>query len=225
MRILVATDDRDTAEFVRRGLELRRHEVVTLNNGTEALRLAEAASWDAIVLDLELRDLDGLSVLRRLRARKVATPLLLLTALGRMEDRVEGLAAGADDHLHMPFLFSELDARLNILLRSTTIAADVRRLEWGPLSLDLRKRTLQVSGTIVHLQPHEFRILEELVRNGDMVVTRAMLLERVWGFYFQPQTNIVATHISRLRAKLADHGLKDVIETFQTVGYRLRLLS
>jgi two-component system OmpR family response regulator len=165
---------------------------------------------------------DGLSVLRRMRAARIEAPVLLLTALGRIEDRVEGLEAGADDYLVKPFAFSELAARINALGRRRPLSEIVTEIEIPPLRMDLLKRQVRRDGRIILLQPREFRLLEELMRNGDRVVTRTMLLERVWGFHFDPQTNIVETHMSRLRAKLNYGGAPDLIETQRGVGYRMR---
>jgi two-component system OmpR family response regulator len=167
--------------------------------------------------------MDGLSVLRRLRAAGIEIPVLLLTALGRIEDRVEGLEAGADDYLVKPFAFSELAARINALARRGPLSAPATRLECGPLSMDLLRREVRRDGEVVVLQPREFRLLEELLRNAERAVTRTMLLERVWGFHFDPQTNIVETHISRMRAKINEGGKPDLIETIRGVGYRMRL--
>jgi two-component system OmpR family response regulator len=157
-----------------------------------------------------------------LRAAQIETPVLLLTALGRIEDRVEGLDAGADDYLVKPFAFSELAARINALARRGPINAPATRFECGTLTMDLLRREVRRDGAVITLQPREFRLLEELLRNGERAVTRTMLLERVWGFHFDPQTNIVETHISRMRAKLNEGGKPDLIETIRGVGYRMR---
>ena len=173
-------------------------------------------------VDRMLPEMDGVAVLRRLRAAQIETPVLLLTALGRIEDRVEGLDAGADDYLVKPFAFSELAARINALARRGPINSPATRFECGPLSMDLLRREVRRDGDVIALQPREFRLLEELLRNGERAVTRTMLLERVWGFHFDPQTNIVETHISRMRAKLNEGGRPDLIETIRGVGYRMR---
>jgi two-component system OmpR family response regulator len=166
--------------------------------------------------------MDGVTVLKRLRSANVNAPVLLLTALGRIEDRVRGLEAGADDYLVKPFAFSELAARINALGRRRPLSEAPVQLEAGPVRLDLLTRQVWRDGAAVPLQPREFRLLEELMRNSDRAVTRTMLLERVWGFHFDPQTNLVETHISRLRAKLNHGGTPDVIETIRGVGYRMR---
>ncbi|HET8613754.1 MAG TPA: response regulator transcription factor [Sphingomonas sp.] len=222
MRVLVAEDDRETAEFVRRGLGELGHAVLTAADGVDALHHATTEDWDVIVLDRMLPGLDGASIVRRLRAAQIATPVLMLTALGRIQDRVEGLDAGADDYLVKPFAFSELHARLNALTRRMKGQEVATSLVCGALAVDLLKRQVTFHGRPVITQPREFRLLEELMRNADRVVTRTMLLERVWDLHFDPQTNIVETHISRLRAKLAEAGARDVIETVRGVGYRMR---
>lgn len=222
MRILLAEDDIKTAEFVARGLDELGHNVVRVATGVDALHLATTEPFDLILLDRMLPEIDGVTVLRRLRAVKIELPVLILTALGRIEDRVEGLEAGADDYLVKPFAFSELAARVNALARRGPINAPLTRLECDGLSVDLLRREVRRDGRLVQLQPREFRLLEELLRNAEKAVTRTMLLERVWGFHFDPQTNIVETHISRLRAKINDGDKPDLIETLRGIGYRMR---
>jgi two-component system OmpR family response regulator len=222
MQILLAEDDADTAEFVSRGLGELGHNVLRAGDGEDALHYATTESCDVLVLDRMLPALDGLAVLRRLRAARIETPVLLLTALGRIEDRVEGLNAGADDYLVKPFAFSELVARINALGRRKPLNDTVTELGSASLRMDLLARQVWCGDQRVPLQPREFRLLEELMRNSDRVVTRTMLLERVWGFHFDPLTNIVETHMSRLRAKLSRGGAPDVIETVRGVGYRIR---
>jgi len=169
-----------------------------------------------------LPGLNGLDVLRRLRAAKVRAPVLLLTALGGITDRVEGLEAGADDYLVKPFAFAELTARLNALLRRPPLSDVMTRFDVGDVTLDLLRRDVTRGGRAVHLQPREFALLEQLMRNAGRVVTRTMLLEQVWGYHFDPQTNIVESHLSRLRAKLREAGGDDPIETVRGAGYRMR---
>jgi two-component system OmpR family response regulator len=223
IRILLAEDDAETAEFICVGLSALGQQIVRAAAGEVALSLAITEQFNAIVLDRMLPGLDGLTVLRRLRAAGVRTPVLLLTALGRIEDRVDGLEAGADDYLVKPFAFTELAARLNALLRRVTGVEAVTRLEVGTIAIDLLKREVHRGSLPIALQPREFRLLEELMRNAGRVVTRTMLLERVWDFHFDPQTNIVETHISRLRAKLNEAaGSNDAIETVRGVGYRMQ---
>jgi two-component system OmpR family response regulator len=222
MQILLAEDDEDTAGFVARGLSELGHNVLSAADGADALHLATTEALDLIVLDRMLPEMDGITVLKRLRAAKVEAPVLLLTALGRIEDRVQGLEAGADDYLVKPFAFSELAARVNALGRRRPLSDAPLHYQVGPVRMDLLTRQVWRDGAIVALQPREFRLLEELMRNGDRAVTRTMLLERVWSFHFEPQTNIVETHISRLRAKLNQSGGPDVIETLRGIGYRMR---
>jgi two-component system OmpR family response regulator len=173
------------------------------------------------ILDRMLPRLDGLSIVKRIRAAKIETPVLLLTALGGIQDRVEGLDAGADDYLVKPFAFSELAARINALTRRKPLQSQPTSFEHHGIVLDLLKRQVHRDGQLVALQPREFRILEELMRENGKVVTRTMLLERVWNYHFDPHTNIVDTHISRLRSKLNDGGKQNAIETVRGSGYRM----
>ncbi len=221
MRILLAEDDRETAQFIRRGLSELGHNVTVAENGMDALHLLSTENMDVAIVDRMLPELDGLSVVQRVRAASISTPVLLLTALGRIEDRVDGLEAGADDYLIKPFAFSELSARVNALGRRKPLNAQATRLEHGGIVLDLLKRHVTRDGVTVPMQPREFRILEELMREDGKIVTRTMLLERVWNYHFDPSTNIVETHISRLRSKLNQRGGSDVIETVRGVGYRM----
>ena len=221
MKILVAEDDSDTAGFIRRGLGELGHNVVVAQNGMDALYLLLVENFDAAVVDRMLPRLDGLSVVQRVRAAKIETPVLLLTALGRIQDRVDGLEAGADDYLVKPFAFSELAARVNALCRRRPRQPQPTSFEHRGILLDLLKREVSRDADRIILQPREFRILEELMREAGRVVSRTMLLERVWNYHFDPQTNIVDTHISRLRAKLNEGGKPDAIETVRGAGYRM----
>lgn len=221
VKILVAEDDTDTAEFVARGLRELGHNVLLTGDGVDALHLLSTEQPDLAILDRMLPRLDGLSIVRCARAAGVDAPVLLLTALGRIEDRVSGLEAGGDDYLVKPFAFSELAARVNALARRKPFHQEITRLEFSGIVMDLLKRQLFRDETPVNLQPREFRILEELMREDGKVVTRTMLLERVWNYHFDPQTNIVETHISRLRSKLNDGGKPNLIQTVRGVGYRM----
>ena len=223
MRILVAEDDADTAEFIARGLGELGHNPVRTDNGVDALHLLSTEQFDVAVLDRMLPQLDGVSIVQRIRAAEIDLPILLLTALGRIEDRVDGLEAGADDYLVKPFAFSELAARVNALARRKPLKAAPTIFELGGISVDLLRRRVTRDGVTVPLQPREFRILEELMREEGKVVTRTMLLERVWNYHFDPQTNIVETHISRLRSKLNEGGKPDPIETVRGAGYRIAI--
>lgn len=221
MRILIAEDDNETAKFIQRGLEELGHRAVVTPNGVDALRLLCTAQFDLAVIDRMLPEMDGLSVLHRARIADIELPVLLLTGLGSIADRVRGLEAGADDYLVKPFAFSELAARVNALARRSPFQQpEVMRFEQGGIQLDLLKRQVTREGAAVCLQPREFRLLEELMREAGKVVTRTMLLERIWNYHFDPHTNIVETHISRLRSKLNEGGKADPIETVRGVGYR-----
>jgi two-component system OmpR family response regulator len=222
MRILIAEDDADTAGFVERGLGELGHNITAVGDGSDALHLGLAEHFDLLILDRMLPGLDGLSVVRRLRAADVAAPVLLLTALGKIENRVEGLDAGADDYLMKPFAFSELAARVNALSRRPPPQTAVTRLSAAGIEMNLLSREVRRDGRVVPLQPREFQLLEALMRHPGEFVTRTMLLEQVWDFHFDPQTKIVETHISRLRSKLNEGGLADPIETVRGVGYRIR---
>jgi two-component system OmpR family response regulator len=222
MRILLAEDDADTASFIQGGLADLGHVVTCVATGPEALETAIGVSFDAIILDRMIPDMDGLEVLRRLRAAAVRTPVLILTALGGISDRVDGLEAGADDYLVKPFAFAELAARLNALTRRPPLSGMTTHLEVGDIVLDLLRREVMRSGKPVHLQPREFALLEQLMRHAGKIVTRTMFLELVWGFHFDPQTNIVESHLSRLRTKLREGFCDDPIETVRGAGYRMR---
>lgn len=221
MRILVAEDDTDSAEFVRKGLSELGHNVLIAKDGQSALHFLSTEAFDVSIIDRMLPKLDGLSIVQRARTAGVDTPVLILTALGRIDDRVAGLEAGADDYLVKPFAFSELSARVNALGRRKPFHTDVTELQHDGLVMDLLKRQVFRDGNLIALQPREFRILEELMRDAGKVVTRTMLLERVWNYHFDPQTNIVDTHISRLRSKLNKGDRPDLIETIRGVGYRM----
>lgn len=221
MKILLAEDDLETAAFISEQLGKAGFRVVHKPNGLEALAAGLSGHHDLLVLDRMLPGLDGLALLRKLRAAGIRAPALMLTALGQIEDRVEGLNAGADDYLVKPFAVTELLARVNALLRRGA-DMDETLLTTGSISLDLLARTVQRQSQPIMLQPREFRLLEELVRNAGRVVTRTMLLEKVWGFNFDPQTNIVETHMSRMRRKLNEGFAVDPIETLRGAGYKMR---
>lgn len=222
MRILLAEDDVETAAYVERGLTELGHAVTHAGGGEDALHLGVTESFDVIVLDRMLPQIEGLDILRRLRAAAVRTPVLVLTAKGGIVDRVDGLDAGADDYLVKPFAMAELVARINALLRRPPISDVVTRLEVGDIALDILRREVTRGGKPVHLQPREFALLEQLMRNAGKVVTRTMFLEQVWGFHFDPQTNIVESHLSRMRSKLREGHADDPIETIRGAGYRMR---
>jgi len=222
MKILIAEDDEETAVYLRRGLTQAGHVVTTVASGPDALFRATEDPFDALVLDRMLPALDGLSVLKMLRAGGIRTPTIMLTAMSKIADRVEALENGADDYLIKPFAFSELHARLNVIVRRPA-AADVEpHLRVLDIELDLRKRIVRRSGRRIDLQPREIVMLEALMRNAHRIMTKTMLLERVWDFDFDPHTNIVETHISRLRAKLNAGFDQDAIVTVRGAGYMIR---
>ncbi|MBW8753177.1 MAG: response regulator transcription factor [Sphingomonadales bacterium] len=222
MRVLLAEDDDETAAYVEHGLQELGHAVVRAANGEDALHFGVTEKPDVIVLDRMLPGLEGLDVLRGLRAAGFSMPILVLTAKGGIGDRVAGLDAGADDYLVKPFAFTELVARLNALMRRPPINDTVMRLEAGDIMLDLLRREVTRAGHLLLLQPREFAMLEQLMRNAGRVVTRTMFLEHVWGFHFDPQTNIVESNLSRLRSKLREGFGDDPIETVRGAGYRIR---
>ncbi len=222
MKLLLVEDDKEVAAYVRRALCETGHTVDVAGAGRDGLLLAAAEPYDVIVLDRMLPQIDGLSILRTIRASGVKTPVLLLTALGGIDDRVEGLDAGADDYLVKPFAISELLARLNALARRPPPQDTPTVLKVADLEMNLLKRTVSRGGARMELQPREFQLLEYLMRHSGRVVTRTMLLESVWDFHFDPKTNIVETHISRLRGKLARGGASELIHTVRGAGYCLR---
>ncbi|HTK34018.1 MAG TPA: response regulator transcription factor [Caulobacteraceae bacterium] len=223
MKLLLVEDDGEAAAYVRRGLSEAGHTVDYAQSGREGLNLAISETYDVIILDRMLPQVEGLTILRTMRASGVSTPVLLLTALGGIEDRVEGLEAGGDDYLVKPFAFSELSARVNALARRPPTQAAPTVLQVADLRLDLLKRVVTRAGSRIDLQPREFQLLEYLMRHAGRVVTRTMLLEAVWGFHFEPRTNIVETHVSRLRGKLERGSGHELIQTVRGAGYRLRV--
>lgn len=222
MRILLAEDDAETAAFVTRSLGELGHAVTHVAGGEDALHIGATEEFDVIVLDRMLPGIEGLDVLRRLRAASVRTPVLVLTAKGGIVDRVDGLDAGADDYLVKPFAMAELAARLNALARRPPVSQIVTRFEVGDIVLDILRRDVTRGGRPVHLQPREFAMLELLMRHAGRIVTRTMFLESVWGFHFDPQTNIVESHLSRMRSKMREGFADDPIETIRGAGYRMR---
>jgi two-component system, OmpR family, response regulator len=223
MKLLVVEDDAETSAYVARGLREQGHTVDVAETGRDGLFLAAGGEHDVVIVDRMLPGLDGIGLVQALRSAGVRAPVLFLTALGGVGDRVRGLESGGDDYLVKPFAFAELVARVNALARRPPLSDAPTQLRAGDLELDLLKRTVTRSGQTVELQPREFQLLEYLLRNKDRVVTRTMLLEAVWDFHFDPRTNIVETHISRLRAKLASAGDgADLIHTVRGSGYVLR---
>jgi two-component system, OmpR family, response regulator len=222
MKILVVEDDAETADYVARGLTEAGHLVDRAADGREGLILASDGGYDALVVDRMLPKLDGLGLVRALRAAGVKTPALFLTARAGVGDRVEGLEAGGDDYLVKPFAFAELLARLNALARRPPLQGEPTVLRVGDLEMDLLRRTVARAGRRIELQPREFRLLEYLMRRPGQVVTRTMLLEGVWDFHFDPRTSVVETHISRLRAKVDRDFGPELIHTVRGAGYAIR---
>jgi two-component system OmpR family response regulator len=221
MRILVIEDDPHSRDYVLAALACDGHETEAAPDGETGLRMARGGNFDVLVVDRMLPRLDGLSLVRDLRTAGVQTPALFLTALGSAEDRVAGLTGGGDDYLVKPFCFEELMARLNLLGRRAAGPGD-GLLYCRGLVLDRLRRQTTRDGVPVDLKPLEFRLLEHFMLNPDRVFTRMMLLERIWGFKFDPQTNIVETHMSRLRAKIDTPDQAPIIATVRGAGYSLR---
>lgn len=221
VKILVIEDDPDTSDYIAQGLQQAGHIVTLSNNGADGLFHAADGNFDIVLLDRMLPEMDGIGVITSLRDAGSTVPVLMLTARAGLEDRVEGLDAGVDDYLVKPFAFSELTARINALVRRHQPEAVETVLYASGIELDRLKRQVTRDGVKVDLQPREFTLLEELLRNSGKVVTRTMLLERVWNFHFDPKTNIVETHISRLRSKLNERSEEDAIVTVRGTGYMI----
>ncbi|MFT8718064.1 winged helix-turn-helix domain-containing protein [Acetobacter sp.] len=224
MRILLVEDDPTVRGFVTKGLAETGHLIEQADNGKDGLFLAVSEKFDVIILDRMLPGgIDGLRILETLRAQSNATPVLILSALADVDDRVAGLKAGGDDYLTKPFAFSELLARVDALgRRSRNEATPQTRLEVGNLEMDLLSRAVKREGQKIDLQPREFRLLEFLMRHAGQVVTRTMLLEGVWDYHFDPQTNVIDVHVSRLRQKVDKPFEHPMIHTVRNAGYMLR---
>jgi len=223
-KILLIEDDSETASYLLRGLAEEGHSVDHAADGRDGLFLATDGSYNLIILDRMVPGLDGLSLLRGVRAAGVSTPVLILSALGSVDDRIEGLDCGSDDYLVKPFSFAELLARTNALLRRSDVqsggAADLR-MAVGDLEIDPLARSVRRAGQAIQLKPREYQLLEYLARNAGRVVTRTMLLEQVWDYHFDPGTNVIDVHVSRLRRKLEDGFEQPILHTIRGAGYRL----
>lgn len=221
MRVLVVEDDKETAEYICSSLTALSHTAELVLDGKAGFLTALDNDFDVIVVDRMLPGLDGLSLVKSIRSANVDTPIIFLSALGGLNDRVTGLEAGADDYLVKPFAFSELLARLTALARRPPTQAEQPILEVGDLKIDLLRHGASRNGQTIALQPREFRLLAYLMKNSDRVVTRTMLLEGVWDFHFDPNTNVVETHISRLRNKVDRPFETQLIHTVRGAGYSL----
>src|ERR1700742_3603541 len=222
MKILLVEDDPETAAFAARGLKEHGHAVDHAADGRDGLFLATENSYDVLIVDRMIPSMDGLSLVKSLRNAKIFTPVLFLTTMSGIDDRVEGLEGGGDDYLVKPYAFSELNARVNALARRPPVSDQISVLKIADLEMNLLKRAVTRGGDNVDLQAREFQLLEYLLRHAEQVVTRTMLLEGVWDFHFDPRTNIVETHISRLRGKINRGHDPELIHTIRGSGYCLR---
>ena len=222
MRILLVEDDRKIASFVVKGLKAAGYAVDHAPDGEEGLHLALTQSYDTAIVDIMLPKLDGLTLIGRMRAAKVGTPVIILSAKGSVDDRVKGLQTGSDDYLTKPFAFSELLARVQALMRRAGGISEPTRLNLGDLSINLLTREVTRGGRKIELQPLEFSLLEYLVRNAGRVVSKTMIMEHVWDYNFDPQTNVVEARMSRLRDKINRGFDRKLIQTVRGVGYVLK---
>ncbi len=222
MQLLIVEDDEATAGYIQKGLSEAGHNVDVAAAGDEGLEMAGRGNYDALIVDRMLPNLDGLTLISTLRGKGVQTPVLILSALGEVNDRVEGLKMGGDDYLTKPFAFSELLARLEALVRRNAAEVQETSLAVGDLRMDLLGREVWRGETRIDLQPREFRLLEYLMRHSNQVVTRTMLLENVWDYNFDPQTNVIDVHISRLRGKIDKNFDFPMLNTVRGAGYILR---
>ncbi len=222
MRLLIIEDDREAAGWLIKGLKEAGHVADHAVDGAEGLEMASSGDYDVLIVDRMMPNMDGLTMVRKLREEGDQTPALFLSALGDVEDRVEGLRAGGDDYLAKPYAFAELLARVEGLGRRKTAEPVRTRLKVGDLEMDLLKREVTRAGEKILLQPREFKLLEYLMRNAGSVVTRTMLLENVWDYHFDPQTNVIDVHISRLRGKIDKGFDSPLLHTVRGAGYMLR---
>jgi len=223
MRILIIEDDREAALYLQRALKEAGHAPEIAFDGEEGLHLASTGRYDVLIVDRMLPKLDGLSLLKQLRASGNESPALILSALGQVDDRVEGLRSGGDDYLPKPYAFSELLARMEVLAKRRKPDEVETVLRVADLELDRLSHTVKRAGGNVPLQPREYRLLEYMMRNAGKVVTRTMLLEEVWDYHFDPQTNVIDVHISRLRSKIDKDFGEPLLQTVRGAGYMLRI--
>lgn len=222
MKILIIEDDREAADYLEKALAEAGHTVHAAGDGETGFLLADSGDYDILVVDRMLPRRDGLSVIAGLRSRGNTTPVLILSALGEVDDRVTGLRAGGDDYLTKPYAFSELLARIEVLNRRSSAKEVETVYRVGDLELDRLSHSVRRGGQEIVLQPREFRLLEFLMRHGGQVVTRTMLLENVWDYHFDPQTNVIDVHISRLRSKIEKGFPKPLLHTIRGAGYMLK---
>ncbi len=222
MRVLLVEEDEKTAEVITRGLKEAGYAVDHAEDGEEGLLLASMNPYDAAIVDIMLPKIDGLTLIERMRAKRVNTPVLILSAKRSVEDRVKGLQKGGDDYLIKPFAFSELLARVQALIRRAHASPDPTTLSAGDLTLDLLKHEVTRDGRKIDLQPREFSLLEYLLRNKDRIVSKTMILEHVWDYNFDPQTNVVDVLVCRLRNKVDRDFPKKLIHTIRSVGYVIK---
>ena len=221
MHVLIIEDDKEAASYVRKGLRESGHTVTVANNGNDGLMMARAGQFDVLVVDRMLPDMEGLEIIKTIRKEGLNTPVLVLSALSEVGHRVEGLKAGGDDYLTKPFAFSELLARLEALLRRANPEAATTEYTVGDLKLNLLTREVRRGDAEIDLQPREVSLLSYLMQHAGQVVTRTMLLENVWEYNFDPQTNVVDVHISRLRGKIDKGFDESLLETVRGAGYRM----
>ena len=222
MKVLLVEDNERVSSFVRKGLTEAGYTIDHADNGRDGMFLAAGESYDAIVMDRMLPgDIDGLGIIAALRRTGSRTPILILSALSDVDERIRGLQSGGDDYLVKPFAFGELLARLDALVRRANGGNSVTTLSVGDLTMDLLSRKVTRSGKTVTLQPREFKLLEYLMRHADQVVTRTMLLESVWDYHFDPQTNVVDVHVSKLRQKIDAGAERPLLRTIRNAGYML----
>jgi len=222
MRVLVVEDDRETAHFLEKALKESGHSSVVAHDGEDGLAAAREGSFDVLIIDRMLPKIDGLSLVRQLRSEGNRTPVLILSALGEVDDKVKGLRAGGDDYLTKPYAFSELLARIEALARRAEPQEEPTKYVVGDLVLDRLSHRVTRAGEPINLQPREFRLLEYLMRHAGQVVTRTMLLENVWDYHFDPQTNVIDVHISRLRSKIDKNFEESLLHTVRGAGYMIR---
>ncbi len=222
MRLLLVEDDLEITSFIMKGLKQAGFAVDNAADGDDGLHLASQMPYDAAIIDIMLPGLDGLSLIEAIRHKGINTPVLILSAKRSVDDRVRGLQMGGDDYLIKPFVFSELLARVNALIRRASGSTEPTSLTFGDLSMDLLKWEVHRSGKKIDLQPREFALLEYLMRNAERVVSKTMILEHIWDYHFDPQTNVVDVLVSRLRSKVDKDFFEKIIHTIRGIGYVLK---